>query len=110
MLDHLIYYVLHRSYPRELTKEKNRAVRRRATNLVVEKGEVFSREERTKGMYFLILFKRYIKSVSGYFTKCTSFRFVGRVKQEQQRILTVCQSKPTFTVNQRQGILESARP
>ena len=40
MLDHAIYYVLHRSYPRELTKEKKRAVCKRATNLIVEKGKI----------------------------------------------------------------------
>lgn len=48
VLDHAIYYVLHRSYPPELTKEKKRAVRKRATNLVVEKGDIFLKKKERK--------------------------------------------------------------
>ena len=45
VLDHAIYYFLDRLYPRELTKEKKRAVWKWATNLVVEKGEIFLKYE-----------------------------------------------------------------
>ena len=48
VLDHAIYYVLHRTYPGELTKEEKRAVRKRATNLIVEKGEVFLKKKERK--------------------------------------------------------------
>ena len=48
VLDQAIYYVLHRWYPRELTKEKKTAVQKRATNLAVEKGEIFLKNKEQK--------------------------------------------------------------
>ena len=41
-LDRAICYALYHSYPRELTKEKKGVVLKRATNLIVEKGEIFA--------------------------------------------------------------------
>ena len=41
ILELAIEYALHRSYPSGLSKEKKRAVRKRAAALVVDKGEVF---------------------------------------------------------------------
>ena len=37
--DHAIYYAINRVYPSNLTKEKRRAVRKRAGTLIVESGE-----------------------------------------------------------------------
>ena len=41
ILEFAIEYVLHRTYPSGLSKEKKRAVRKRAAALIVDKGEVF---------------------------------------------------------------------
>ena len=41
ILDLAIEYVLHRNYPPNLSKDKKRAMRKRAATLVVNTGEVF---------------------------------------------------------------------
>ena len=41
ILDYAIYYTVNGTYPNELTKEKKRAVRKRAGTLILENGEVY---------------------------------------------------------------------
>ena len=41
ILDLAIHYAVHRSYPLGLSKERKRAVRKQASTLTVDKGEVF---------------------------------------------------------------------
>ena len=41
VLDLAVKYALHGRYDEELTKERKRAVRKRAARLVVERGEIF---------------------------------------------------------------------
>ena len=65
-----VEYAVRRSYPPGLTKEKKRAVRKRASTLVVDKGEVFLKK---KG--------RQVKVVTAV--------------EEQRRILESCHSDPT---------------
>ena len=48
ILEHATWYVQDGMYPPDLTKEKKRAVRKRATNLVVEKGKVFLKKKERK--------------------------------------------------------------
>ena len=70
VLDFAIYYCLHDgSYPDGLTKEKKRAVRKRAAKLETEKSEVF-----------LLKKGRRIKVVQ---------------TEEQKQILQACHSDPT---------------
>ena len=71
ILDFAIYYVLHGgSYPDGLSKEKKRAVRKRAAKLATEKGEVF-----------LLKKERRVKVV--------------QTEREQKQILQACHSDPT---------------
>ena len=70
ILDLAIYYAVHHSYPPRLSKERKRAVRKQASTLIVDKGEVFSK---TKGCQVKLV---------------TSF-------EDQRRILTSCHSDPT---------------
>ena len=51
VLNHASYYILHDLYPRELTKEKKRAVRKHPMNLVAGAGEIFFKEGGTEGKY-----------------------------------------------------------
>ena len=54
-MDEAIYYATHGCYSEQVTKEKKRAVWKRAVNLVVEAGEVFmKKKERKVCMYTLI--------------------------------------------------------
>jgi len=48
ILDLAVNYALYGCYGEELTKEKKRAVRKRATKLVVERGEVFLKKKERK--------------------------------------------------------------
>ena len=48
ILEPAIDYALHHGYPQGLSKERKRAVRRRASTLEVDKGEVFFEKEREK--------------------------------------------------------------
>ena len=41
ILDHAIYYAINGAYPSNLNKEKKRAVRKRASTLILESGEVY---------------------------------------------------------------------
>ena len=70
ILELAVDYAVRRSYPPGLTKEKKRAVRKRASTLVVDKGEVFLKK---KG--------RRVKVVTAV--------------EEQRRILESCHSDPT---------------
>ena len=70
ILDLAIQYAVHRSYPPGLKKETKRAVRKRAANLVVDRGEVFLKR---KG--------RQVKVVTAV--------------EDQRRILESCHSDPT---------------
>lgn len=49
ILDLAIDYAVQRTYPDGLSKEKKRAVRKRAATLIVEKGEVFFEKEKALG-------------------------------------------------------------
>ena len=46
ILELAVDYAVHCSYPPGLTKEKKRAARKRASTLVVDKGEVFLKKGR----------------------------------------------------------------
>lgn len=70
VLELAVEYAVRRSYPPGLTKKKKTAVRKRASTLVVEKGEVFLKK---KG--------RLVKVVTAV--------------EEQRRILESCHSDPT---------------
>ena len=70
ILDLAIHYAVHRSYPPGLSKERKRAVRKRASTLTVDKGEVFLK---MKG--------RQVKLVTSI--------------EDQRRILESCHSDPT---------------
>ena len=70
ILELAVDYAVRRSYPPGLTKERKRAVRKRASTLVVDKGEVFLKK---KG--------RRVKVVTAV--------------EEQRRILESCHSDPT---------------
>ena len=48
ILDHAIYYAINGTYPNDLTKEKKRAVRKRAAILTVENGEVYLQRKARK--------------------------------------------------------------
>ena len=48
ILDCTIHYVLNKTYPCELEKDKKRAVRKRAATLVLEDGEVFVQQKNRK--------------------------------------------------------------
>ena len=48
ILDCAIHYVLNKTYPCELEKDKKRAVRKRAATLVLEDGEVFVQQKNRK--------------------------------------------------------------
>ena len=48
ILELAIKYVQDGSYPPDLSKERKRAVRKRATALSIDKGEIFSREDRSE--------------------------------------------------------------
>ena len=48
ILDLAVEYVLHGRYAQDLTKEKKRAVRKRAAKLVIERGEVFLQKKNQK--------------------------------------------------------------
>ena len=41
MLDYAIHYAINNAYPSDLTKEKKRAVRKRAATLTIDGGEVY---------------------------------------------------------------------
>ena len=70
ILDLAIEYAIKRTYPEGLSKERKRAVRKRAAKLVVDKGEVFLKR---KG--------RLVKVVTD--------------EKEQRRILQSCHADPT---------------
>ena len=70
VLELAIGYKLHRSYPLGLSKERKRAVRKRASTLTVDNGEVFLKR---KG--------RQVKVVTAV--------------EDQRRILESCHSDPT---------------
>ena len=70
ILELAIEYALHGSYPSGLSKERKRAVRKRAAALVVQRGEVFLRRK-----------KRLVKIVT--------------TAKEQRRILQSCHTDPT---------------
>jgi len=48
ILDCAIHYILNKTYPCELEKDKKRAVRKRAATLVLEDGEVFVQQKNRK--------------------------------------------------------------
>ena len=48
LLDYAIGYCVHGSYPEGLTKDKKRAVRKRAKSVAVENGEVFIKRRKSK--------------------------------------------------------------
>ena len=48
LLDFAIEYCMHGSYPPGLTKDKKRAVRKRAKSVSVENGEVFIKRKKNK--------------------------------------------------------------
>ena len=48
ILDCAIHYALHGCYLQDLGKDKKRAVRKRAANLVVDRGEVFVKKKDRK--------------------------------------------------------------
>ena len=70
ILEYAIQYALDGSYPPELTKEKKRAVRKRAALLTVDKGEVFFTRGKTKVKVVVSL-------------------------EEKRRVLKACHSEPT---------------
>ena len=67
ILDEAIYYATHGCYSEQVTKEKKRAIRKRAVNLVVEAGEVFMKKKEWKVcMYTLIYVYKYIYKLHVY--------------------------------------------
>ena len=70
VLEFAIQYVQDGSYPPEITKDKKRAIRKRAAVLSMEKGEIFIKRGRTS-----------VKVVAA--------------REEQRRILKACHSEPT---------------
>ena len=48
ILDHAIHYAINNTYPDGLSKEKKRAVRKRAATLVVDSGEVYLKRKNRK--------------------------------------------------------------
>ena len=77
LLQYAIDYTISHTYPPDLSKDKKRAVRRKAATLTVEKGEVFLRRH-----------QRRVKVVTS--------------GEEQKRIVNACHSEPTsghFGVN-----------
>ena len=70
ILELAIEYALTKGYPSSLSKDKKRAVRKRAATLVVENGEVFIQKK-----------ERRVKAVTS--------------TDEQKRILNACHSDPT---------------
>lgn len=64
ILDLAIHYALHSCYSEGLSKEKKRAVRKRAARLVVERGEVFVQKKDRKVLSaFVVIFE--VTLVSG---------------------------------------------
>lgn len=59
ILDHAMHYTQYKCYRGELTKDQKRAVRKRATNLVVEKGEVFLKKKDRKVIAYSLLDVQY---------------------------------------------------